>query len=286
MAAANTTTAPSGRDWSAAQYLKFEGERTRPARDLLAQVPSTLQPKRIIDLGCGPGNSTAILRGRYPHAHLSGMDSSPDMIAKARERLPDVDFQIADLKTYQPPSIITTAGGSNGGKDAEDVDLYFSNAVFQWLDGEDRLGVIKRLMRTQKPGGVFAWQVPDNFLEYSHAAMRDIAATSPWAEVFAVGKDPTRELIQSPQQLYDELKPLCSHMSIWHTYYQVILENHEGIVEWVKGTGLRPFLDPLPEELRVGFLKAYLERLKKHYPTQHDGKVLLRYPRLFVITMR
>ncbi|RHZ67847.1 hypothetical protein CDV55_102711 [Aspergillus turcosus] len=256
---------PETKDWSATQYLKFEGERTRPARDLLAQVPSTLQPKRIVDLGCGPGNSTAVLQERFPNAHLSGMDSSPDMIEKARKRLPGLDFRVADLMTYQP----STAEG--------DVDLYFSNAVFQWLDGPDRLAVIKRLMQTQKPGAVFAWQVPDNFNEYSHVAMRETAALdgAPWKAVLAAGKNPARELFQTPQQLYDELKPLCSSITIWHTYYQVILDSHEGIVEWVKGTGLQPFINPLNEEQREGFLREYLARLKRAYPTQYDGKVLL-----------
>jgi trans-aconitate 2-methyltransferase len=267
---------PEKKDWSATQYLKFEAERTRPARDLLAQVPSTLQLKRIIDLGCGPGNSTAVLQEKFPNAHLSGMDSSPDMIEKAKQRLPDLHFRVADLMTYQP----STAEG--------DVDLYFSNAVFQWLDGPDRLAVIKRLMQTQKPGGVFAWQVPDNFNEYSHVAMRETAALdgAPWKAVLAAGKNPARELFQTPQQLYDELKPLCSSITIWHTYYQVILDSHEGIVEWVKGTGLQPFINPLNEEQREGFLREYLARLKRAYPTQYDGKVLLRYPRLFVVTVR
>ncbi|CAN6649578.1 hypothetical protein TRVA0_024S00122 [Trichomonascus vanleenenianus] len=264
--------ATAKKDWSADQYLKFEAERTRPVRDLLSQVPPNFKPQRIVDLGCGPGNSTAVLKERYPDAQLSGMDSSPDMIEKAKKRLPDVQFEVADLLNYQPP------------KDSP-VDLYFSNAVFQWLSGPDRIRVIKELIQSLAPGGVFAFQVPDNFMEYSHAAMRETAAEGPWAETLAA-RNPARELFPSPQEIYDELKPLCQDVTIWHVYYQHVMENHEGIVEWVKGTGLQPFVNPLSQEHREGFLKAYLERLKKYYPVQYDGKVLLRYPRLFVVAER
>ena len=117
-------------DWSAAQYLKFEDERTQPARDLLARVPLQ-SPKSVVDLGCGPGNSTAVLESRYPNAHLVGIDSSPDMIRKAKSTIPHLDFTVEDLNSYSPKSA---------------VDLFYSNAVFQWLKREDRISVIKRLM--------------------------------------------------------------------------------------------------------------------------------------------
>jgi trans-aconitate 2-methyltransferase len=266
------TNAPQNKDWSATQYLKFEAERTRPSRDLLAQIPVELHPRRIIDLGCGPGNSTAVLKERYPDAEISGMDSSPGMIETAKQRLPELEFEVADLLTYRPPP-------------GPPVDLYFSNAVFQWLSGSERIRVIQDLIQTQPTGAIFAFQVPDNFKEYSHTAMRDTAEEGPWAATLAE-RNPARELIQSSQEWYDALKPLCQSINIWHTYYQHVLDSHEQIVEWVKGTGLQPFLNPLNDEQREGFLAAYLERLKRAYPTQYDGKVLLRYPRLFVVTVR
>ncbi|KZF26966.1 trans-aconitate methyltransferase [Xylona heveae TC161] len=256
-------------DWSAVQYLKFEDERTRPVRDLLAQIPLQ-SPKHIVDLGCGPGNSTAVLAARYPHAHLEGIDSSPDMIKKAREVLPNIPFSIEDLNSYVPN---------------QPVDLFFSNAVFQWLPYADRINVIARLIQTQPSGGVFALQVPDNFLEPSHSAMRDTATKGRWAATldhFQPALDP----FQSVQELYNHLKPLCSTINMWHTHYHHVLENHEAIVEWVKGTGLRPFIDPLSSGERGGFLEAYLERLKQIYPISYDGKVVLRYPRLFVVAVR
>ncbi|KAL3471072.1 S-adenosyl-L-methionine-dependent methyltransferase [Aspergillus californicus] len=255
------------KDWSANQYLKFESERTRPSRDLLSQV-TLRSPKRVVDLGCGPGNSTAVLLSQYPQARLTGMDSSPDMIQKACATLPNIDFTVDNLSTYSPEG---------------PVDLFFSNAVFQWLPRNERLHVIKRLIESQPSGGIFAFQVPDNLGEPSHVAMRETAVDGPWAEVLSTAG---RDSFQTPQEIYDELKPICSDVNIWHTHYNHSLENHEAVVEWVKGTGLRPFIDPLSPADKDAFLKAYLGRLEQLYPKSVDGRVLLRYPRLFVVTTR
>lgn len=261
------TTPKPAHDWSAAQYLKFGDERTQPVRDLLARVPLQA-PKRVVDLGCGPGNSTAVLEGRYPDAHLTGIDSSPDMIRKASSDLPHLKFSVEDLNSYVPPG---------------PVDLFFSNAVFQWLRSEDRMSVIKRLMETQPSGGVFALQVPDNLSEPSHVLMRETAGAGPWApKLETVGRDS----FQTPQEIYDQLKPFCSAVDLFHTSYYHSLENHEAIIEWVKGTGLRPFLDPLSPEEKEGYLREYLKHLAKAYPTCIDGRVLLRYPRLFVVAVK
>ncbi|KAJ5634961.1 Trans-aconitate 2-methyltransferase [Penicillium longicatenatum] len=261
------STANPAHDWSAAQYLKFKDERTQPARDLLARVPLQT-PKSVVDLGCGPGNSTAVLESRYPDALLVGMDSSPDMIRQAKSTLPHLKFNIADLKTYTPEA---------------PVDLYYSNAVLQWLGREERIEVIKRLIGTQPTGGVFAFQVPDNLNEPSHVLMRETSKAGPWtAKLQSVGRD----TFQSPQEIYDQLKPLCSEVNLFHISYYHSLENHESIIEWVKGTGLRPYMDPLQPEERDAFLKEYLRRLGEAYPSSVDGRVLLRYPRLFVVAVK
>lgn len=267
MATSTSSETNSLKDWSAAQYLKFEDERTLPARDLLSRV-SLASPKRIVDLGCGPANSTAVIQSRYPDAQLVGIDSSPDMIRKAKTTLPHLDFSVQDLTTYTPEGA---------------VDLFYSNAVFQWLKKEDRFEIVKRLMATQPSGGVFALQVPDNLAEPSHVLMRETAASGPWAAKLAsVGRD----TFQTPQEIYDQLIPVSSQVNIFHTSYYHSLENHEAIIEWVKGTGLRPFVDPLQLEEKEGFLKAYLAGLQKVYPTCADGRVLLRYPRLFVVAVK
>ncbi|KAL7941474.1 S-adenosyl-L-methionine-dependent methyltransferase [Trichoderma barbatum] len=261
--------AASTNDWSAAQYLKFAEQRTRPSRDLIAQVPLA-SPTRIIDIGCGPGNSTEVLAKQWPKAHILGMDSSPNMIETARKALPNLEFTVADLHTYTPEG---------------PVDLLFSNAVFQWINFEDRIPILRRLMQSLKPGGVFAFQVPDNYTERSHEAMRAVAEDGPWSETLGRLKSSLGPF-QTPFELYNELKPLCSSIDVWHTYYQHPLGGHQDIVEWVKGTGLRPFVDPLDAEQREGFLAAYLEKLKDLYPVCDDGTVLLQYPRLFFVAVR
>ncbi|KAJ5774768.1 Methyltransferase type 11 [Penicillium paradoxum] len=255
------------KDWSASQYLKFENERTQPARDLLAHIPLA-SPKRIIDLGCGPANSTTVLATRYPSATITGLDSSVDMIQRAKKVLPDVEFHVADLNTY------TTA---------EPVDLFFSNAVFQWLKADDRVAVIKRLLEPQAQGSVFALQVPHNLNEPSHVLMGETAASGPWAERLAAVQ---RDGFQSPQELYDLVKPFCREVSVFETSYYHSLESHEAVIEWVKGTGLRPFLDPLGEGEKEAFLKDYLRRLQEAYPVSVDGRVLLKYPRLFMVAVK
>jgi trans-aconitate 2-methyltransferase len=259
----------SAKDWSAAQYLKFEKERSRPARDLLAQV-HLRNPSCIIDLGCGPGNSTAILRNQYPAAKLTGIDSSPDMLARARSTLSDVEFYKADLVSYTP---------------SHKVDLLFSNAVFQWLPAASRISTMQRLLGSQSSGSVLALQIPDNFDEPSHRIMRQVGEEGPWADILRPLK-PARELMPTPQALYDAIKPLCEEVDLWHSSYYHVLDGPEGVVEWVKGTGLRPFLDPLPEKMKEEFLNVYLGEITEAYPASVDGKVLLRYPRLFMVATR
>lgn len=263
-------TTPS-KDWSAKQYLKFNAERTRPARDLLLQVPLD-NPKRVMDLGCGPGNSTAVLQERFPDAKLSGMDSSPDMIRKAKETLPGVAFEVGDLKTFEPD---------------EPVDLFFSNAVFQWLSTQERLDILQRLMGRLATGGALAFQVPDNLTEPSHVAMQETANApgEAWTEVLSRSA-PKRDEFQTSAEIYDALIPFSSNVDIWRTTYYHIMKDHQAIVEWVKGTGLRPYLDPLGEEEAKGYLASYLAKLKEKYPAQSDGQVLLAYPRLFVVAVK
>ncbi len=254
-------------DWSPEQYLKFSDERTRAARDLLAQVPLT-EPRLVYDLGCGPGNSTGLLVERYPQARIIGVDSSPEMLKKARATYPHAQFIEGDLATWQL---------------GDAADLLFANAVFHWVP--DHMQVLKRLLGSLPKGGVLALQMPDNLDEPSHAAMRETALAGNWAQKLKrLGQ--VRDQLPSPQAYYNELKPGAARIDIWHTIYNHQLDGAQGIVEWVKGTGLRPYIDPLDEAERKAFLALYLERIAKAYPAASDGKVLLRFPRLFIVCVR
>ena len=254
-------------DWSAEQYLKFADERTRPARDLLAHVPLD-QPRLAYDLGCGPGNSTELLIERFPQARIIGVDSSPDMLAKARRSHPKAEFAEADLANWQPK---------------EKPDLLFANAVFQWVP--DHVQVLKRLLTALSEDAVLAAQMPDNLNEPSHVAMRETALAGSWGDKLkSLGR--VRDCLSSPRAYYDELKPHAARIDIWHTIYNHPLEGAQGIVEWLKGTGLKPYIDPLDAAEREAFLALYRERIAKAYPPEHDGKVLLRFPRLFIVCVK
>jgi trans-aconitate 2-methyltransferase len=252
-------------DWSANQYLKFEDQRTRPASDLAAQIPLT-DPRKVYDLGCGPGNSTEVLQKRFPNAAVIGLDSSPDMLDKARKRLPKCEFSQADLKNWTPPS---------------DANVFYSNATFQWIP--DHMPVLQRLLQALPEGGVLAVQMPDNVNEPSHRSMREVAANGPWA---AVLKETPRDVLPPVGVYYDALRPHAQYVDIWHTHYEHPLDGPAAIADWFKGTALRPFLDPLPEAQRAEFLAAYIALLTKAYPPQCDGKSLLRFPRLFMVAVR
>jgi trans-aconitate 2-methyltransferase len=254
-------------DWSARQYLKFEDERTRPPRDLLAQVPLA-RAARVADLGCGPGNSTELLIERFPDAEVIGLDSSPDMLRQARGRLPRCSFVEADLATWMPPAR---------------TDLLFGNAVFQWVP--DHPAVLQRLLRALPEGGVLAVQMPDNTNEPALVLMEEVARRGPYANHSGL-EHAARNDLPTPGGYYDLLRPLATRLDIWHSVYNHVMAGPAAIVEWFKGSALRPFLDALETGQREDFVAEYTAQIAKAYPARFDGKVLLRFPRLFIVAVR
>ncbi|HEX5661236.1 MAG TPA: trans-aconitate 2-methyltransferase [Polyangiales bacterium] len=244
--------------WDQAQYLRFEAERTRPARELLARVPLATAGLAI-DLGCGPGNSTALLRERWPDARVLGVDSSPDMLTRARKDLPELEFVEADVASYRP----------------ERADVLFANALFQWVPNHDTL--LPGLLQSLKPGGVLAFQVPDNLDQPTHRLMREVEG--PWSA--ATRTLQPRVSRGSPAFYFDLLAPHASEVDIWRTAYEHVMPSPEAIVEWVKGTGLRPYLEVVPD--REAYLEAYTAAIDEAYPAHHGGARLLTFPRLFVV---
>jgi trans-aconitate 2-methyltransferase len=256
-------------DWNPALYTRFEDERTRPAAELLARVPHDA-PRLAYDLGCGPGNSTALIAARFPEAEVIGLDTSPAMLESARTRLPGLAFALADAATWTPERA---------------PDLIYANAVLQWLP--DHPVLLPRLFGVLAPGGVLAVQMPDNLAEPSHRLMRETAASGPWAEAIgdpAVAGRVGRML--DPAGYYDLLAPLAADLDVWRTAYHHPMADAAAIVSWVRATGLRPFLDPLDPDQTAGFLAAYETAIDAGYPPRTDGRRLLAFPRVFIVARK
>jgi len=252
-------------DWSPSTYLKFEDERTRAARDLLAQVPLD-SVRKAVDVGCGPGNSTELIAARYPDADILGLDNSPAMLEAARKRLPGLRFEAADANVWTPGA---------------DTNLVFANATYQWIPGHlEQLG---RVLQTMSPGATLAVQMPDNLTEPTHALMRAVAEAGPWAERL---KDAARKPLAPAGAYYDALAPHAARFDIWRTVYNHPLADAAAIVEFIRSTGLRPYLDPLSDAERADFLARYTAQIAKAYPQRADGKVLLAFPRLFIVAVK
>jgi trans-aconitate 2-methyltransferase len=254
-------------DWNPALYSRFEDERTRPARELLARV-ALQAPRLAYDLGCGPGNSTELLTGRWPGAEVIGTDNSEAMLESARKRLPAVVFEYSDIATWRPERA---------------PDLIYANASLQWV--LDHPSVFPRLFDALAPGGVLAVQMPDNLDEPSHRLMREVASQRQYAEVIG-DASAVRSRILPPAGYYDLLASKASNVDAWRTEYQHRMDSPASIVEWLRATGLKSFVDPLPAELRTSFLADYEQRIAQAYPIRADGRRLLAFPRLFMVATR
>ncbi|MBD8237364.1 trans-aconitate 2-methyltransferase [Pseudomonas fluorescens] len=251
--------------WSAKQYTMFEQQRTRPVRDLVAAIPN-LDVHTAVDLGCGPGNSTQVLAERFPQAHVTGMDSSEDMLVDARNRLPRLSFELADIGAWNP---------------GKTFDVILANASLQWLP--DHATLYPHLVNRLNPGGTLAVQTPDNLDEPAHRLAREVAADGPWAARIGTVKHNERHVAS---YYYELLSKHCATVDVWRTTYLHPLAGHGAVVEWFKGSALRPFLAPLTDDEKVAFLQEYQARITQAYPALADGTVLLPFPRLFIIATR
>lgn len=252
-------------DWSPGTYLKFEDERNRPARDLLSHVrPDRIH--KIVDVGCGPGNSTELLARRFPEAEIIGLDNSPAMLEAARRRLPEVRFESIDAALWTPDP---------------DIDLVFGNATFHWIP--HHLEQLTRIFSALSPGAVLAVQMPDNTDEPTHRAMREVSLARPWSATLSGA---VRDPLPPARVYYEALSNAAQRLDVWRTSYHHVLPNAAAIVEFVRATGLRRFLDPLQESERPAFLALYTERVAAAYPPLADGHVMLAFPRLFLIAER
>lgn len=252
--------------WNPVQYLAFADQRTRPAHELLARIALD-KPATIVDLGCGPGNSTQALRDRWADADILGIDNSPQMLARAKADGPSARWLEADLTAWRP---------------LLPVDLVYSNATLQWLDGHARL--FPELMSHVAHAGALAVQMPHNFDAPSHRLLRDVALSGSWASTLAPVL--REEPVGAPDFYYDLLAPMSRAVDVWETDYLQVMEGEDPVLDWITGTALVPLLSALDAPEREAYLAMLAAKLRAAYPRRSDGKTLFSFRRLFIIAYR
>jgi len=246
--------------WNPDRYLAYADERGRPFLELLARIPAAA-PATVVDLGCGPGNMTALLRQRWPDATITGVDSSPAMIERARDTVDGIDWQLADVNDWR---------GSG--------DVIVSNATFQWVPGH--LDLLPRL--AAGAGQVFAFQVPGNFAEPSHTLREELAAEEPYR---GHTRDLARPSSHDPATYLELLQNEGFEVDAWESTYLHVLRGEDAVFDWISGTSLLPTRAALPEELFEEFAAELKRRLRVAYPAR-DGRVALPFRRIFVVATR
>jgi trans-aconitate 2-methyltransferase len=249
--------------WDPGRYLEFEGHRLRPAVDLITRLGG--RPGSIWDLGCGTGSITALLAERWPGAAVTGLDSSPDMLARARANVA-IEWVEGDIATWEPGS---------------PVDLIFSNAALHWITGHARL--FTRLVGFLAEAGVLAVQMPRNFGEPANRLLAETALSPQWRE--RIGGVTTDPPVHEPDWYFDLLHPLVSDLDIWETVYQQRLEGESPVLRWTSGAAARPYTDALGADADA-FLADYGARLAAAYPRRPDGSTLFSFRRLFIVARR
>jgi trans-aconitate 2-methyltransferase len=252
--------------WDPERYLIFGDQRTRPAIDLLARVPLAAATA-IADLGCGPGNSTALLAQRWPEAEIIGVDSSPEMLARARASGVRARWVEADIAAWTPE---------------DPPDLIYSNAALHWVG--EHASLLPRLIGQLRAGGVLAAQMPRNFAAPSHVLLRETAAEGPWADRLTGILD--EQPVAAPEWYYDLLAPVAQALDTWETTYLHVLEGDDPVLSWTRSTALRPITQALDPEQASAFEAAYAARLRAAYPRRADGRTLFPFRRLFIVAQR
>lgn len=250
--------------WNADLYLQFANERTQPSIDLISRI-NVPTPSTIVDLGCGPGSSTAILRQRWEQADITGIDNSPEMIAAASAATPSGKWIVADVAQWQAD---------------RQFDIVFSNATLQWLPNHSQL--FPHLFAQVAMGGALAIQLPTNVRSPLRQVVLDVAKDSAWRDRLKLAN--TTLTMNTPSFYYDLLAPIAARLDLWETEYYHIMDSHQSIVDWFRGTGLRPFLAALANESqRQQFEQQVLAGYAAAYPTQQDGRILFPFKRLFMV---
>lgn len=258
--------------WDPDRYLTYADHRGRPFLELLARVrpqPDAAAPRRVVDLGCGPGNVTRLLAERWPEAVVAGVDSSPEMVERARAEVPGIAFELGDLRDWSSP---------------EPVDLLVSNATLQWVPGH--LELLPRLLDQVAPGGTFAFSVPGNYDEPSHTLRAALAAEAPYVDHVQGIADPAS---RDPATYLDVLSGAGAVVDAWETTYLHVLTGEDPVFTWISGTGARPTLQALPDDLREDYVADLKARLRTAYETRQgpDGPfVVLPFRRIFVVAER
>lgn len=251
--------------WDPQQYLRFRDERARPFRELVARIGAP-DPRTVVDLGCGPGTLTVELAERWPRAHIVGVDSSPEMIATAGESTTaNIDYVEADVAAWRP---------------LQPVDVVVANALLQWVP--DHLALLPDLVEHLAPEGWFAFQVPGNFDARSHTRIRDLRRSPRWRDQLARSSG---GVVHPPVDYARRLLDLGLEVDAWETTYVHVLAGDDAVLEWLKGTTLRPVLARLDEGDRAEFLAELGERLRRDYPSA-GGRTLFPFRRIFVVAHR
>lgn len=245
-------------EWNPKSYLQFQKQRTQPAIDLANRVRDC-NPKTVADIGCGPGNSTVILKSVFPHAEICGIDNSETMLSKARAAHSDIVFRFGSADNL-----------------TECYDLLFSNACLQWLPQHETL--IPRLMSNLTEHGTLAVQMPKNQQEPLFRIIRAVAAESEWD--FSCVHFEQNDVL-STEAYYKILSSCAARFEMWETAYYHIMPSHQSLIEWVRSTRLRPYLDALNPEEQAEFENRILQEAKEAYPLTEQGEVIFKFNRFF-----